>query len=86
MPADTCGATAIAAGGNRLTCDKAPGHDGDHRGYLEEHDAVLFWPTATRKLEAIETAIGQVLDELAGDPRALLEATQRIRRAMGSRS
>ena len=27
----------------RLTCDREVGHPGAHRGYLEEHDEVLFW-------------------------------------------
>lgn len=27
----------------RLLCDREVGHGGDHRGYVEEHDDVLFW-------------------------------------------
>lgn len=38
MARDTCGATR---GG--LVCDRAPHVIGDHRGYLEAVDEVLFW-------------------------------------------
>lgn len=48
-----CGETARAAGGAVLVCDKAPGHDGDHRGYLEQQDEVLFWPSAAASPLAI---------------------------------
>jgi len=26
-----------------LVCDRERGHVGNHRGYLEQHDEVLFW-------------------------------------------
>jgi hypothetical protein len=52
MARDTCGARRGA-----LVCDRAPHADGDHRGYDEEHDAVLFWPTAAKLLEELEHAI-----------------------------
>ncbi len=52
MPADTCGARRAA-----LVCDRPPHADGDHRGYDEEHDAVLFWPTSEKKIGALADAI-----------------------------
>ena len=76
MPADTCGARYA-----RLVCDKAPHVDGDHRGYDEEHDRVLFWPTAAKRLDALEERIADLLDELATDPQAHAAAMVRIRLA-----
>lgn len=35
---ETCGAVK-----GILKCDLEPTHLGPHRGYWEEHDAVLFW-------------------------------------------
>jgi hypothetical protein len=26
-----------------LVCDREPGHPGEHRDWVEQHDAVLFW-------------------------------------------
>lgn len=47
MAGDKCGASRSVPGAAGLVCDKAPGHDGDHRGYLEQQDEVLFWPSST---------------------------------------
>jgi hypothetical protein len=56
MARDRCGATC-----GPLVCDRAPHTDGDHRGYDEEHDAVLFWPTTTKRLEELKRTIRIVL-------------------------
>lgn len=53
MAADKCGATRTVPWASGLVCDKAPGHDGDHRGYLEVQDEVLFWPPPPR-VEAVD--------------------------------
>lgn len=53
MARDTCGATRSVPGAAGLVCDKAPGHAGDHRGYLEQQDEVLFWPAAAASPLAI---------------------------------
>ncbi len=76
MPADTCGAKYA-----RLVCDRPPHADGDHRGYDEEHDAVLFWPTSAKRLEALEHRIADLLEELEADPPAFAAAVDRIKLA-----
>lgn len=67
MAADTCGAKL-----GSLVCDRAPHVDGDHRGYDEERDAVLFWPTPAAVLEDLERLIrrGLALVEPADRPDA----------------
>lgn len=75
MASDTCGAKSGA-----LTCDRAPHADGDHRGYDEERDAVLFWPTHSTRLRLLEEQIAALLDEL--DPPARSAATVRLGIAM----
>lgn len=77
MPADTCGARSGA-----LVCDRAPHADGDHRGYDEEHDAVLFWPTSAKKIEALAAAIAAALEELETNPPARELAVLKLRSAM----
>ena len=71
MPADTCGARR-----DGLVCDRAPHDDGDHRGYDEEHDAVLFWPTSAAELEALERALRSWLDR--STPAERLRAAARL--------
>lgn len=69
MPSDRCGATRNVPGAAGLVCDKAPGHDGDHRGYLEQQDEVLFWPSVVERDRALlERALG------IGQPCDVLEA------------
>jgi hypothetical protein len=75
MAADTCGAKS-----GRLVCDRAPHVDGDHRGYDEERDAVLFWPTSAKRLAALGDAIAAALEEL--EPRERENAVARLRLAM----
>lgn len=75
MSADTCGALK-----DWMTCDRAPGHDGDHRGYDEQHDAVLFWPTSTRLLEELERAIPIAL--AAVEPKQRRAAAARLKRTI----
>jgi len=81
MPADTCGARNGA-----LVCDKAPHVDGDHRGYDEQHDAVLFWPTAEKKIAALAVAIAAALDELEEGSPARAAAGDRLRRVIDRRA
>jgi hypothetical protein len=75
MASDTCGARR-----GDLVCDRAPHADGDHRGYLEAVDEVLFWPSAARRLEALERQIADTLEEL--DPRDRELAVARLKLAM----
>lgn len=35
-----CGATYQ---GWDMACDKEPGHEGQHRAYVAQHDIVVFW-------------------------------------------
>lgn len=77
MPADTCGARSGA-----LVCDRAPHADGEHRGYDEEHDAVLFWPTSEKRIQHLEDQIAGLLEELDTDPPARSAAIVRLRLAM----
>jgi hypothetical protein len=77
MPADTCGATS-----GRLTCDRAPHVDGEHRGYDEERDAVLFWPTAEKRLQHLEDQIAEFLETLELEPRERENAATRLKLAM----
>lgn len=74
MPADTCGAKS-----GSLVCDRHPHVDGDHRGYDEEHDAVLFWPTSEKKIAALAAAIAAALDELEEGSRERITAAARLR-------
>lgn len=67
MARDTCGATRSIPGASSLVCDKATGHDGDHRGYLEQQDEVLFWPPA-REAVTLAAVLG------VGEPCDVLEA------------
>ncbi len=75
MPADRCGATR---GG--LVCDRAPHANGDHRGYLEAVDEVLFWPS-TSPAPTLQAVLGMdqpwpildVLERLAAAADHLLE-------------
>lgn len=39
-----CGAARVGLPA-LLICDRESGHKGEHRGYVEEHDDVLFWRT-----------------------------------------
>jgi hypothetical protein len=72
VSADTCGAKS-----GSLTCDRPPHVDGDHRGYDEARDAVLFWPTAEKKVATISAAIAAVLDELpVGSPERFAAAAR----------
>ena len=83
MAADTCGATS---GG--LTCDRGPGHEGDHRGYLEAVDEVLFWngaacvelATSARELQALLEHDPVFLDHVLGmdQPWPLLDVLERL--------
>lgn len=75
MASDTCGAKS-----GSLVCDRAPHVDGEHRGYDEERDAVLFWPTSERRLEMIGNELAAILDEL--DPRDRENAVARLKLAM----
>jgi len=81
MPADTCGATS-----GRLTCDRAPHVDGDHRGYDEERDAVLFWPTAEKKIAGLAAAIASTLEELEEGSPARARAVERLRAVIDRRA
>jgi hypothetical protein len=78
MPADTCGATR-----DGLTCDRAPHVDGDHRGYLEERDAAVFWPMEDQELEHLETRIAAALERAtpAARHRAALRLAELAERA-----
>ncbi len=75
MAADKCGARR-----DGLVCDRAPHVDGDHRGYLESVDEVLFWPSTGKRLEVLAVAIAAALEEL--EPRDRELAVVRIRLAM----
>lgn len=77
MARDTCGERR-----GLLVCDRPPHDDGDHRGYDEEHDAVLFWPTVERRLEALERQIAQFLEEADLDPSRRQMAVLRLKLAM----
>lgn len=79
MPADTCGARNGA-----LVCDRAPHADGDHRGYLEAVDEVLFWPSAEKQITTIADVIAKVLDGLELEQRAA--AAARLRAVIDRRS
>lgn len=72
MAADTCGAKS-----GPLVCDRAPHVDGDHRGYDEERDAVLFWPTPAAVLEELERLIRVGLAQV--DPADRLDAGARLK-------
>lgn len=72
MARDTCGATS-----GRLVCDRAPHVDGDHRGYDEERDAVLFWPTPAAVLEELERLIRRGLAQV--EPGERLDAGARLK-------
>lgn len=48
-----CG--ALSGAPDLLICDRESGHDGMHRGYVDEHDEVLFWETGIR-LRHVEEA------------------------------
>jgi hypothetical protein len=62
MAADMCGARR-----GDLVCDRAPHADGDHRGYLEAVDEVLFWPSVDAlNLEELEALVALVVWELNG--------------------
>ena len=83
MAADRCGATS---GG--LTCDRGPGPEGDHRGYLEAVDEVLFWngaasielATSARELAALLEHDPVFLDHVLGvdQPWPILEVLERL--------
>ncbi len=77
MARDTCGARRGA-----LVCDRAPHDDGDHRGYLEAVDEVLFWPTTTKRIEALADVIAAELEELETEPAARELAVLKLRVAM----
>jgi hypothetical protein len=77
MARDTCGAKS-----GSLVCDRAPHVDGEHRGYDEAHDSVLFWPTTTKRLQHLEDQIVALLEELDTDPPARSAAIVRLRLAM----
>src|SRR4029453_17635555 len=32
-----------------VLCDREANHDGPHRGYVAEHDAVIFWLSSARR-------------------------------------
>jgi len=66
MPADTCGARS-----GPLVCDRAPHVDGDHRGYDEARDAVMFWPTTEKRIAGLGDAIAAALEDLDPQVRAL---------------
>lgn len=76
MARDTCGATS-----GPLVCDRAPHADGDHRGYLEAVDEVLFWPS-TSPAPTLQAVLGMdqpwpildVLERLAAAADHLLAA------------
>jgi|GEM_PF-6297346 len=38
---DQCGAVSLPP--MLLVCDRESGHEGNHRGYVSQHDDVLFW-------------------------------------------
>lgn len=75
MASDTCGAKRGA-----LVCDRPPHVDGDHRGYDEEHDSVLFWPTEARLLEELVRAIRIALAAVGQEQRR--EAAEHLKRAI----
>ncbi len=52
----TCGVTS-----GSLTCDREPGHSGQHRGYQEEHDVPLFWSDPAPQVPARALAPEQIL-------------------------
>lgn len=49
---EKCGAEALG-----YVCDREAGHEGQHRGYNEQIDEPMFWPTLKVRNEAVPAGV-----------------------------